>query len=245
VYNVVWFARFRAGMAREDARRHWREVHAPLALRASQITAYVQSHAVAPLGPDGVGDGALGFDGYSSCWFVDEETYLELLRSQEWEAVREDSPNIFDSDWFDGMCAVLDQRTIVAGDYGPFKAVWVVRFKDEIRGDPARTREAHEYWVATHGEDLGRKVPGIGRYVQNHCVAALGEQGADPGVELRFDGYSECWFEDREAFEYATSSSEWQAMSDDAAAFCDVDYTLGMSAIVEENVVKDGRAVAR
>ena len=141
------------------------------------------------------------------------------------------------------MCAVLDERTIVDGDYGPFKAVWVVRFKDEIRSDPARTREAHEHWIETHGGRFGRDVPGIGRYVQNHCVAPLGEEGADPSGELLFDGYSECWFEHRGAFELATSSPEWLAMNDDAVTFCDVDYILGgMSAVVEENVVKGGRS---
>jgi uncharacterized protein (TIGR02118 family) len=244
VYKVVWFARFREGMAREDARRHWSDVHGPLARKASQITAYVQSHAVAPLGLGGIGDGELGFDGYSSCWFSDEDAYRGVVRSPEWDDVRADSDNVFAPDSFHGMCAVLDERKIVDGDFGPFKAVWVVRFKEEIRADPGRARDAHEYWIETHGGDFGRKVPGIGRYVQNHCVAALGEQGADPGGELFFDGYSECWFGDEAAFEQAMGSPEWSAMNADAVTFCDVDYIVGgMSAIVEENVVKDGRAV--
>jgi uncharacterized protein (TIGR02118 family) len=144
------------------------------------------------------------------------------------------------------MCAVLDERTIVDGDYGPFKAVWVVRFKDEIRSDPERAREAHDHWIETHGSRFGRDVPGIGRYVQNHCVAPLGQEGADPRGELLFDGHSECWFEHRGAFELATSSPEWLAMNDDAMTFCDVDYILsGMSAVVEENVVKGGRRLTR
>jgi len=244
VYKVVWFARFREGMAREDARRHWSDVHGPLALKASQIAAYVQSHAVAPLGMGGIGDGELGFDGYSSCWFSDEDAYCAVVRSPEWDAVRADSDNVFDPDSFRGMCAVLDQRTIVDGDFGPFKAVWVVRFKEEIRNDPGRARDTHAYWIATHGEEIGSKVPGIGRYVQNHCVAALGEDGADPDGELFFDGYSECWFEDQAAFEQAMGSPEWLAMNADAETFLDVDYIVaGMSAVVEENVVKDGRLV--
>ena len=70
--------------------------------------------------------------------------------------------------------------------YGPFKAVWVVRFKDEIRSDPARTREAHEHWIETHGGRFGRDVRGIGRYVQNHCVAPLGGgRGPDRRAAVR------------------------------------------------------------
>ena len=242
VYKVVWFARFREGMERHDARRHWREVHGPLALKVPQIKAYVQSHAVGGLGPTDTSDVTLRFDGYSCCWFADEESYGEAQRTPEWADIAADSPNLFDPDSFRGMCAVLDQRTIVDGDYGRFKAVWVVRFKDEIRSDPASTREAHEHWIETHGRHFGRDVPGIGRYVQNHCIAPLGAEGADPGGELWFDGFSECWFEDRGAFDLAMSSPEWLAMNDDALTFCDVDYILdGMSAIVEENVVKDGR----
>ena len=115
---------------------------------------------------------------------------------------------------------------------GRSRRFWVVRLKDEIRADPARSREAHEYWIETHGGRLGRAVPGIGRYVQNHCAASLGDD------ELLFDGFSECWFEDRAAFERALASPEWLAMNDDAETFCDVDFIVGgMSAVVEENVV--------
>jgi uncharacterized protein (TIGR02118 family) len=246
VYKVVWFARFLEGADSHEARRHWSEVHGPLARKVPQIEAYVQNHAVAALGASDEHDVPLRFDGYSSCWFADEESYGEALQTPEWAAVAADSPNLFESDSFRGMCAVLDERTIVEGDYGPFKAVWVVRFKDEIRSDPARAQEAHEYWVETHGERFGRDVPGIGRYVQNHCVAPLGAEGADPGGKLLFDGYSECWFEDRGAFELAMSSPEWLAMNEDAATFLDVDFIVdGMSAIVEENVVKGDRALTR
>ena len=246
MYKVVWFARFLEGMSNKDARRHWREVHGPLGLKVPQIEAYVQSHAVEALGPAEASDVTLGFDGYSCCWFADEAIYGEARRTPEWAAIGADSSNLFDSDSFRGMCAVLDERTIVDGDYGRFKAVWVVRFKDEIRSDPARTREAHEYWIETHGGRFGCDVPGIGRYVQNHCVAPLGAEGADPNGELWFDGFSECWFEHRGAFELAMSSPEWLAMNDDALTFCDVDYIVdGMSAIVEENVVKGGRRLTR
>ena len=42
------------------------------------------------------------------------------------------------------------------------------------------------------------------------------------------------------------SSPEWLAMNDDAESLFDIDFVLGgMSAIVEENVVKRGRELAR
>ncbi len=241
MYKVVWFARFPDGLDRQTARRHWRDVHGPLGRRVPQIERYVQSHVVETIG----GAERSGFDGYSCCWYVDEASFRASLQTPEWAELALDAANVFELASFAGMSAVLDERTIVDRIDGPFKAVWVVRFKDEIRRDRARAREAHEYWVSTHGRRFGRAVPGIGRYVQNHCVAPLGVDGPDPSLEPFFDGFSECWFADRAAFERATSSPEWQAMTEDAETFCDVDYTVGgMSAIVDETVVKGERELA-
>ncbi len=63
--------------------------------------------------------------------------------------------------------------TIIDGGEGPFKTVWFVRFKPEVRADPGRARAAHAYWISTHGGHYGVKVPGISRYVQNHVASAI------------------------------------------------------------------------
>jgi uncharacterized protein (TIGR02118 family) len=245
MYKVVWFARFLDGMDRDEGRRHWRGIHGPLGRKVPQVDSYVQSHATRALGPLGPSDEPLAFDGYSCCWYRDEETFLESLETAEWADISADGPNLFEMDWFWGMSAILDERTIVEGETGPFKTVWVCRFKEEIRRDPAQVKEAHEYWIETHGNRFGREVPGIGRYVQNHCAAALGVEGADESLELKFDGFSECWFEDRAAFDLAMSSPEWLAMNEDAENLFDLEYILGgMSAVVEDNVVKGGRELA-
>jgi uncharacterized protein (TIGR02118 family) len=230
--KVVWIGRFLPGLERAEARRHWRDVHGPLGREVPQIERYVQSHAVEPLG-----DAPLGFDGYSSCWYADEASLVESFGTPEWAKLGPDGETLFDMAWFWGMSAILDERTIVDGDEGPFKTVWIVRFRDEIRRDPARARDAHEHWVETHGA-LGQAVPGIGRYVQSHCVAPLGAEGADESIDLQFDGFSECWFEDRAAYERAVGSPEWAVMGEDAATFCDGDWMRGMGAVVEEHVVK-------
>jgi uncharacterized protein (TIGR02118 family) len=241
MYKVVWFGRFLDGIDREEAHRHWREIHGPLGRAVPQIETYVQSHAVEPLGRLGITETQLGFDGYSCCWYADEEACRESFQTPEWAKLGPDGDDFFDMPWFTGMSAVLDERTIIDGPYGPFKTVWAVRFTDEIRSDPARSREAHEHWLETHG-GFGREVPGIGRYVQNHCVAPLGAEGADESIELLFDGFSECWFDDRAAFERAMGSDEWLEMNADADTFCDVDWIVGgMSAIVDEYVVKGSR----
>jgi hypothetical protein len=129
------------------------------------------------------------------------------------------------------LTAAVEERTIIDGPTGPFKAVWFVRFKDEIRADEERSREAHDYWTGTHGGAFGVAVPGIGRYVQNHVVEPVGD------VPLGFDGFSECWFANRAAFDLAMGSAEWGAMNEDALVVFDRDWIVaGMSALIDEIV---------
>ena len=92
MYKVVWFARFRDGLERDAARRHWREVHAPFAHGIPQIEIYIQSHATRALGAVGISDDPLGFDGYSCCWYRDEEAFLESLRAPDWAGMSADAP---------------------------------------------------------------------------------------------------------------------------------------------------------
>lgn len=238
MYKVVWVARFRQGVSREEARRHWREVHAPLGVEVAAIERYVQNHVVSALGQLAPSQEPAAFDGYSCCWYRDRTAFEESLRTPEWARLGVDSPNLFDDSRWEGSSASLDPRTIIDGPAAPFKAVWFVRFKAEVRGDRQRSREAHELWIASHGGHFGTKVPGIARYVQNHVVSAIDAAGENAAIAMDFDGFSECWFADRGAFELAMASPEWAAMNDDAAELFDLDYIVpAMSALLEENVI--------
>ena len=243
MYKVVWVARFHGGISNEDARRHWSEVHAPLGAKVAGIDRYVQSHVLSALGPLGVSDEQAAFDGYSCCWYRDRDAFEESLRTPEWAALGVDSPNLFDDSRWDGSSASLDARTIIEGPLAPFKTVWFVRFKPDVRAEPSRSREAHEYWIAQHGGHFGTQVPGISRYIQNHVASAIGAEGETPGVKMDFDGFSECWFEDRAAFDLAMASPEWLRMNEDAEQLFDLDYIVpAMSAVLAENVVVAGDA---
>jgi uncharacterized protein (TIGR02118 family) len=238
MYKVVWVARFREGVSREEARRHWREVHAPLGTRVAAIERYVQNHVLSALGPLALSEEPAAFDGYSCCWYRDRNVFEESLRTPEWAALGIDSPNLFDDSRWEGSSASLDPRTIIDGPAAPFKTVWFVRFKPDVRGDPQRSSEAHERWIASHGGQFGARVPGIARYVQNHVVAAIDGAGENPDIAMDFDGFSECWFADRGAFELAMASPEWAEMNEDAAELFELDYIVpAMSALLEENVI--------
>jgi hypothetical protein len=143
------------------------------------------------------------------------------------------------------MSAAVEESVIVDGPEGPFKTAWIMRFPEEVRADPNRLREAHDRWISTHGGHFGVRVPGIGRYVQNHVIEAAAVDGPTDAITPAFDGYSECWFPDRAAFELMVASPEWQEMNDDALTLFDVEWSLGgMSGVVEEVIQKGAVAAA-
>ena len=244
MYKVAWLARFPQGLGRDDARKHWRDEHGALALAVPGMAGYVQNQVVDPIGADGVIEGGdVGFDGYSCGWWPDFETYKASMASPEWQAVGEDGGNVFDMEWLYGMSAELDEvvqkprpAEWEGTDKGNFKVVWVVKFRSDMPSD-----EAHDYWTSTHGP-IALKIPGIGdgHYVQSHAVKAIGADNMPTDeIALGFDGFSECWFEDRAKFDAAMKSQEWRDLVDDGANLFDMDFLwLGMSGALEERIMR-------
>ncbi len=167
-------------------------------------------------------------------WFDDQAAFEAAGASDQWRAVVADADEFLDVAWTLSMAAPVEENLVIGGPEGPFKVGYVCRFIDPIRADPARSDESHDYWKQTHGGAFGIKVPGIDRYLQNHV------SGSITGEQPEFDGLSECWFQDREAFEVTMASSEWDAMNGDAFnLFAVMDFNVnGFSAFVDEIHVK-------
>lgn len=234
MYKVAWIARFRDGMDKRDAGRHWADVHAPLGARTS-IERYVQNHVVGPLPIEsGVSEEEAMFDGYSCGWWEDGDAFRATMGTPEWRALVDDGENVFDMEWLEGMSAHVREHTIVEGPPSPYKVVWVVRFKAGMDPD-----EAREYWRTTHGPIVANV--GIDRYVQNHALEPVGG-GGEARDPLRFDGFSECWFKDRDAFVSAIGTPEWEALVEDGYNLFDFEDLWG--AELDERVVKDGAGAA-
>ena len=105
MFKVVWFARFPAWMLKEDARRYWAEHHGPLAA-ATAIERYVQNHVVGPLDEQG----AVGFDGFSECWFRDEAQFTRAISSDAWARAVVDGDHFIDMTQLWG--AVVNERLV-------------------------------------------------------------------------------------------------------------------------------------
>ena len=82
------------------------------------------------------------------------------------------------------------------------------------RADVSR-EAALRHWQSDHA-DLVRQVPGLRRYVQDHCVES------PEGGELPYAGLGEVWFDSFEAAAAATATSEWSAVIEDADTFMDL-----------------------
>jgi uncharacterized protein (TIGR02118 family) len=81
--------------------------------------------------------------------------------------------------------------------------------------------EALRYWRDEHVR-LVASVPGVQRYVQNHCI--VGPYGAAP----EYAGLGELWFDSGDAAEAALATDEWKAVIDDAATFMDLDHVTAV-----------------
>ncbi len=236
MYKISQVAHFLPSLGPEAGREHWCSTHAALGAAVPGVQRYVQNFATSSLGLVGLHDSRPAFDGYACVWFADRAAFRSSLQSPEWSAMEDDAASLLVPDPSHSSTAAVEEKLIIDGPTGPFKAVWFVQFTADIRSDPRRTREAHEYWTRTHGGAFGVRVPGIDRYVQNHVVEPIADR-----ADLGYDGFSECWFQDRAAFDVTMESKEWADMNNDAKTIFDRDWIVGgWSSLLDEVVVTTG-----
>jgi uncharacterized protein (TIGR02118 family) len=231
MFKVVYVARFRAGLPREEAVAYWADVHAPLGLKLPGFVGYTQNRMVGSIGPAGLDDSPLPFDGYACEWWEDSAAFDAGMRSPQWAAVAADGAVIFDMESFAGMSAALEERIMRDGERTPYKVVWFARFRADLDRN-----EADEHWANVHGP-IALRSPEISRYVQNFVTGSIvdGRVSDEPAA---FDGFSECWFADEAAYLRATGSPAWQDLVDDGHTFLDMEALTGMSGVVDELIVR-------
>lgn len=92
MYKMIFGAKRKAGMSREDFGRYWLTTHAEKAKRVPGIKRYVIN-----LAPDLSGSGReLPYDGFAEAWFETEAEMRASARSPELQVVLEDEQNLFD-----------------------------------------------------------------------------------------------------------------------------------------------------
>jgi hypothetical protein len=232
VYKVAWIARFHPDLTKEEGHRRWADVHGPLAAAIPGLERYVQSHVVGGLPRvSGVAQEEPQFDGYSCGWWADRAAFEASMGTPEWAAMVQDGDGLWDRPFLTRMSGQVEEVPMIEGPSSPCKAVWVVRFR------PGMTREeGRAYWRTVHGPIFAGL--DIDRYLQNHVVGPI----AEPGSEVGFDGFSECWFQDEDALQAAITSAAWAEAREDGPRVFDVTRLWG--AVLEDVVVKDSGVVA-
>jgi uncharacterized protein (TIGR02118 family) len=237
VHKVVWFVRFRQDRDRDEIDRRWANEHAALCLKVPGVQRYVQNPVVTTATLEGASDGPPPFDGFAAFWWADRDSYLAAVETPEWQAVLDDSRELFDVEWtLDGMGAEIEERVIREGlgakgdgvgtpPRGPVKLIGLLQYRKDMSRD-----QANAYWAGTH-TDIAVKIRQIGHYTQNHAIRP--SAGSD---HLAFDGFSESWYEDFDVYNEAMASPEWKELADDGDNLFDM--SAFKSAIVEERVLK-------
>lgn len=224
-------------MPREEARAHWTNVHGPLGLKAG-LKGYVQNHVIGALsGPD-VTDDEVFIDGYSLESWDDQAAFEQTLASPAWEEVVADGHNVFDRASLVRRSAYLAPRVLRDGPRLPFKVVWFARFRPGLDRE-----EAGDHWLKIHGA-IALERPEVGRYVQNLVLGAIEDGQVVPGGDVDFDGFSECWFKSREAYDRALASEAWGRLEADGEKIFDMTAMMGgMSALLEERILREPPAL--
>jgi uncharacterized protein (TIGR02118 family) len=91
--KVVFFFHRKVGTSPEQFRRHWLEVHGPLAMKhIAGLRHYVQNHTLDSC----YADGDPTFDGLVEAWVDDLDALAEIEASDEHAFVRSDEANFLD-----------------------------------------------------------------------------------------------------------------------------------------------------
>jgi uncharacterized protein (TIGR02118 family) len=92
MYKMIFGAKRRPGMSREEFGRYWTTTHAEKAMRVPGIQRYVIN-----LAPDLANSGTeLPYDGFAEVWFANEQAMRASAESPEVEVVLDDEKNLFD-----------------------------------------------------------------------------------------------------------------------------------------------------
>jgi uncharacterized protein (TIGR02118 family) len=213
------------GMDQVAFRRHWRNVHGPLAARMPGLKAYRQNHVVdqqqrvaSARGPDEI-------DGIAQLWFDDESAAKAASAAPESKASYDDIPK------FVGAINLFASATnVVVPIAVPRPAAKRMTL---LYAKAGMSREAfRHHWFVEHGELVAR-FPGIRGYHQHLITARLPTPAGLADAHVDCQGILEMWFDTVADMDAAFASPEGKAGAVHAATFLSAVTTY----VVEEAIV--------
>jgi uncharacterized protein (TIGR02118 family) len=241
----------------EEFHRYWQTLHGPMFAHTPELRRYVQHHTLAeayageprptlhgasmfwyddldvlrtPQPSPKLGD-AIGADEPELYeWYVASNRYGDAHDITVRENTLADDRQLFDrtpDDWprHDRRTSIVaHERVVIDGQTTPemVKVIWAA-----LRKPGLSVEEFQQHWFDVHGCELGSKVPGVRRYVQNHVpIEAYGVR------QMTHDGWTEMWFDDLESMRRARQSPEWQRLGDDGQTL----FSYPMAVVVAREV---------
>ena len=109
MYKMIFGAKRKPGMSREDFAAYWLGPHAEKGKKVPGIARYVIN-----LAPDLSGSGReMPYDGFAETWFENEEDMRMSARSPELQVVLADEVNLFD---LSTRFSVIVQENVMIGE---------------------------------------------------------------------------------------------------------------------------------
>jgi len=191
----------RPDISDEQFHRHWREVHAPLALRISSLRRYVQSHRIPH---DLSGFSPPPYGGAAEVWYDNLAAALQMRTNPEYlEGAFRDEPNFIEQPKLAWLAT--QENVVVAGSpmtkqTPAVKGLFLVKRKSSMS-----VAEFQDYWRNRHAP-LVPRTPHLLRYVQCHVLPETYDSDAPPA----YDGVAELWWPDLARFKESWASPELQ-----------------------------------
>ncbi|MGF7212591.1 uncharacterized protein (TIGR02118 family) [Skermanella aerolata] len=190
-------------------RRHWRDVHGPLAAHLPGLLRYHQNHIVSTSEPiSHIG----AIDGISELWFEDAQAMHHAVKSPQCRPIAEDEPNLIG----DLKLIVAEQDVVIAPpQHSGTKFMILLRRRDGL--EPQEFRRL----FVEHAR-LARECPGLEGCVLSHVVDRGLERGRSAAYgDVPVDGICEAWFADVATLEAALASPGGRKWISGADSFAD------------------------
>lgn len=198
----------------DEFRRHWAEVHGPIAARhITGLLRYHQNHIV-----DSVQRGieyqrtSHEVDGFSQLWFESTESMQQSINPEVLEILDEDEKQ------FIGQLSLITVKPNIIVPVTSGKSL-IKRMSILKRRPDIDSQTFKQEWADVHAEYV-KKLPGIQGYIQNHIIdSSIKRKSSVELVDAQIDGIVEMWFEDIETLEQAFQSEAGEKCMEHAKTF--------------------------
>ncbi|MEY8757844.1 EthD family reductase [Peribacillus frigoritolerans] len=197
----------------EEFRKHWLEVHGPIAAKIPELQRYQQNHVIdsEQLGIN-FPRSSLSVHGFSQLWFDDLSSMKRSFTADTVNTLAKDEQN-----FIGGMQLISlkpNEVIPVANDKPLIKRMSLLKRRSDI---DIETFERE--WAEVHSQ-LVKAMPGVAGYKQNYVLEQDIERDRSVNYEDEsIDGVVELWFQDTKSLESAFASEAGQKTMAHARTF--------------------------